>query len=253
MKVFISWSGERSRLMAEALREWLPTIIQAVDPWVSSEDINKGGRWGSEIAEQLEKSQIGIICLTKENMEAPWILFEAGTLSKAVGRSFVCPYLLDLKPTDIKGPLGLFQATICDKVDTRKLVDTINQALEEKKRLPKDRLDKIFERGWPELEKLLKDIPLTKAEMGPIRSDRELFEEILSIVREVNRIIPFGGYYSGAGLYGPGVSLSPGGVAGTVVSTPSGAVFMPSGVNIEVKDLIVEGKGKNQQKKPERE
>ena len=39
MDVFISWSGERSRAAAEALRGWLPKIINAIKPWLSSADI----------------------------------------------------------------------------------------------------------------------------------------------------------------------------------------------------------------------
>ena len=81
MKVFISWSGETSKGLAEALREWLPAVIQAVNPYFSPDDVSKGSRWSSEISKELEDSAIGIICLTKENLEAPWIMFEAGALS----------------------------------------------------------------------------------------------------------------------------------------------------------------------------
>lgn len=32
MKVFISWSGERSQALAQALRDWLPLVLHFVEP-----------------------------------------------------------------------------------------------------------------------------------------------------------------------------------------------------------------------------
>ena len=43
MKVFLGWSGETSHNVALALSDWLPKVIQAIRPFVSSEDIAKGG------------------------------------------------------------------------------------------------------------------------------------------------------------------------------------------------------------------
>lgn len=81
-KVFISWSGELSNRLAEALRQWLPAVLQFVKPYFTPSDIEKGARWGSDILSELSESDIGIICLTKENQNMPWILFEAGAISK---------------------------------------------------------------------------------------------------------------------------------------------------------------------------
>ena len=55
MKVFISWSDKTNRRVAEALGEWLPYVIQAIDPFVSSGNIDKGERWGDELNNQLRK------------------------------------------------------------------------------------------------------------------------------------------------------------------------------------------------------
>src|SRR5438128_12519610 len=111
MKLFISWSGNRSKSIADALRRWIPDVIQTVEPWMSATDIEAGARWNREIDNQLRETQYGIICLTKENQTAPWILFEAGAIAKTIDDAFVCPYLINLDPAEIsQGPLTQFQA-----------------------------------------------------------------------------------------------------------------------------------------------
>ena len=35
MKIFIGWSGNTSRYVAESLRDWLKQVIQGVDCWMS--------------------------------------------------------------------------------------------------------------------------------------------------------------------------------------------------------------------------
>ncbi len=69
MRVFISWSGDRSRAIGEAISKWLPAVIQAIDPYFSPDDVAKGSRWSTEIAKELEQSGVGLICLTRENLE----------------------------------------------------------------------------------------------------------------------------------------------------------------------------------------
>ena len=104
MKVFLSWSGGRSRQVAVTLRDWLPNVIQALEPWMSAEDIEKGARWSSDVASELDECKAGILCITPDNIEAPWLLFEAGALSKTIEKTFVCPYLVGLGLSDLKGP-----------------------------------------------------------------------------------------------------------------------------------------------------
>lgn len=73
MKVFISWSGARSRAAAQAIADWLPLVIQAVEPWISTA-IDKGSRGQEEIESALGDIPVGIICLTRDNLAAPWII-----------------------------------------------------------------------------------------------------------------------------------------------------------------------------------
>jgi hypothetical protein len=187
MRVFISWSGEASRLAAEALRAWLPNVIQAVDPWVSGKDIDKGARWSIDVAQELERADVGILCLTPKNLEAPWILFEAGSLSKKLGKSLVCPYLLGVKPTDLSGPLLQFQAAEANDVDTFSLLQTVNHALAAAA-LPETTLDKVFRKWWPDLEEQLGLIDFAAGEPKDKRSERDLLEEVLALVRQVAKV-----------------------------------------------------------------
>jgi len=130
--VFISWSGERSKRAAEALREWLGAVLQNARPWMSDTDIEKGSRSFDEIARALEGMKIGIICLTPENLTSEWLHYEAGALSKTVDpKTRVCTYLLaDLESATLKPPLSWFQWTRANKSDTRKLIGTINKHLD---------------------------------------------------------------------------------------------------------------------------
>lgn len=127
MKVFISWSGPRSRAVAEALNDWLRRVIQAVRPFYSP-DIEKGAKWSSEIDHALEGTAFGIICLTKDNLRSEWIHYEAGALSKTPD-AMIWTLLLDVQPSEVGQPLGKFQHTIAEKEDVWKLVQTINRRL----------------------------------------------------------------------------------------------------------------------------
>ena len=186
MDIFISWSGQRSKIVAKALRKWIPQVIQSVKPWISSEDIDAGNLWNQEITIVLEKSKFGIICLTPENMNAPWILFEAGALAKTVEKKLVCPYLINLKSTEINGPLTQFQAVEDTKEGTLNLMTSINHALNENA-LGEQQLQDTFDRWWPDLEKTLNDLPESEIDSVPERNEKEILDEILERVRSLGR------------------------------------------------------------------
>ncbi len=95
--------------LASALYTWLPSVLQSVKPFLSSEDVDKGARWAVEVSKELEGSGYGVLCVTRENVATPWLNFEAGALSKAFDTARVVPLLLDLSPTDVVGPLTMFR------------------------------------------------------------------------------------------------------------------------------------------------
>jgi hypothetical protein len=102
MNIFISWSGELSKAVAELLKIWLKDVIQVAEPWISSQDISPGATWFAKINEQLKESPIGIFCVTQDNKTKPWLLFEAGALAKGMPSNLVCTLLIDLDAADVE-------------------------------------------------------------------------------------------------------------------------------------------------------
>lgn len=182
MDIFISWSGPRSRAVAEALKEYLPMIVNAFNPWLSSADIDKGARWSSDLAAALATAKAGIICLTPNNLTAPYILFESGALSRTVEKPFVCTLLIAMEPSDVSGPLAQFQATKLTKEDLLQLLKTLNKALG-KSALRDSQVETTFDLCWPKLKERLDSLPSDGPTGRPQRSDRDLLEELVDLSR----------------------------------------------------------------------
>jgi len=183
-KVFISWSGDLSQKVAETIRQWLPGVLQFVKPYFTPSDVEKGARWATDVLAELSSSQLGIICLTKDNLDKPWILFESGALAKSFEKSKVCTLLLDVEPADLTGPLTIFQATRFDQADFKKLVKSVNATGGDAK-LDDVVLDEVFGMWWPKLEKQISSI-LGDSKATPKvvrRPERDILEEILELTR----------------------------------------------------------------------
>ena len=181
MKIFVSWSGERSKPVASALKRWLPDVIQTLDVWMSAHDIDAGAKWNGELDAILQSSNFGILCLTAENQSAPWILFEAGALSKTPKIARVIPYLVGLNPTDVQFPLAQFQGVQADKDGTYRLLQSINEA--GSLGISPEKLERAFARWWPDLDKELGKVPTPDKKTAHRRTDRDLLEEILGLLR----------------------------------------------------------------------
>jgi hypothetical protein len=182
--VFITWSGDRSKWIAEAMYEWLPTVVQAARPFFSTNSIDKGSRGLPELSKALAGTKVGMVCLTSENKNAPWVLYEAGALSKTIDeKTRLCIYLLGgIQFQDVEPPLGMFQATNADKVDTLRLIKTINKAVSEDP-LPEKSLEKTFDLAWPELEQKILTMPKPEGAAPAKRDPASILAEILELAR----------------------------------------------------------------------
>jgi TIR domain len=197
MKVFISWSGDRSKQIAEVIREWLQNVLQFTRPYFTPADTEKGTRWANEISKELNQSKIGIIAMTDENLESPWITFEAGAISKVVEEEArVCPIVFGIAKTDLVGPLASFQAIEFNRAEVRQLLTTINNAAAKEVALTERGLDAAFDMWWPDLEKKVAAISsAAQLPTEPRRSERDLLEEVVSntrsLIRELQALPPW--------------------------------------------------------------
>jgi hypothetical protein len=191
VKVFISWSGELSRRVGEVLRDWLPSVIQSIEPYMSSEDTDKGARWSVDISRELADSNYGILCVTPNNMNSPWLNFEAGALSTSFDKGRVSPFLFGVETADITGPLVQFQSTVYEQADVLRLLKSMDAACAST--LGAGRVEKNFDVWWPFLQRdldALKDNPLTdQAVQGTSRPVNEMVAEILDLVRGLQKSI----------------------------------------------------------------
>ncbi len=177
----MSWSGPRSGLLADALREWLQDVIQSVECFASSEDIRAGQRWNNEINTWLNDTDFGVLCVTQENLTSPWLNFEAGALAKRINDDArVVPVTLGFAPAALEEPLKQFNGVQADRLGTLRLVESVAESA-------KSTIDvkKAFERWWPDLERKIGEIPEAEDQVEAPRPPEvpEMFSDIMSSLR----------------------------------------------------------------------
>lgn len=197
MKIFISWSGDRSKAVARVLRQWLPHVIQTLEPWMSDKDLNAGDRWSEEIKTNLSQSRYGIICVTADNQTSPWLNFESGVLSNTISSSKVAPYLFNLEFKDmIKGPLGQFQAKRADQFGTWEILESLNKIMD--KPLDNSILLQAFQGIWPKIEEDLKKIldDYHEVVIDRPKTIDDKVDDLLLAVNKINLKVGFTKLYS---------------------------------------------------------
>jgi hypothetical protein len=179
MKIFLSWSGQLSHSIALLLKDWLPSVLQYVEePFVSSKDIEKGSAWFGDISKKLNDAEFGIICLTSDNLNSPWIHFEAGAIANKFQGARIPGLIVNVQPSDVKPPLSQFQLTTVNKDDMLLLVKTINTQAGANG-LSDGKLTTAFNKWWMDFETRFAD-ELKSAPRVPVKATIRPPEEILS-------------------------------------------------------------------------
>jgi DNA repair exonuclease SbcCD ATPase subunit len=104
----------------------------------------------------------------------------------------VCPYLIDLSPAELGGgPLSQFQAKQANKNQTWELILAINRALGDEASL-EERLRRIFERWWPDLEQALNALPAAAPDQNTKHPLEDTFKETLEEFHVIKRDLEAG-------------------------------------------------------------
>lgn len=161
MNIFLSWSTDYSKKIAQEFRNWIPYVLQDLEPFMSSQDISMGSDWYSDIRHHLTDSTVGIIFLTPDNIDSPWLNFEAGALSASLEpEKKVIPIIFGAENTNTvlsKSPLKHFQSVLYpDKSGIRNLMSGLNNSMPNS--LPSDIFETTFEKWWPDLDKKLNEL-----------------------------------------------------------------------------------------------
>lgn len=197
LKVFISWAGERANAIATGFNEYLLDVVNAVQPFMSSKNIDKGTRWSDVLNSSLQESSCAIVCLTQESVESVWVAFEAGAISRAGGgvdgaTARIWTYLSGIEATDYSlTPFREYQATNSTKEETFRLIESINRLSPDP--VPPESLKRRFERSfWPDFSAALERArtlpdPAPVAKTSDLEAD--MLAEILNTLRSLQRDI----------------------------------------------------------------
>jgi hypothetical protein len=197
VKIFICWSGTRGEAAASALETWLKSALgDDVTPKVSH-NIEKGTSWFEQLRDFLDESGAGLLCLTPEALRSPWVSFEAGALSRALGGTAACSatggqgrgrlftFLWGVDAGEVSGPLAAFQSTVAsDERDVFRLCRDLAASIREQDGLGptwRPPFEDSWDKVWKELRNglaLVPSVPLSDVwPEFPTLFRRKTFEE----------------------------------------------------------------------------
>lgn len=187
--VFISWSKPTSHEFAKILYRWLPEVIQELNPWLSSEDIDKGARWAVELGENIPKFTESIICVTPDNFDEPWLNFEAGALAQSIEASRVRPVMFNVDASVVAGgPLAQFQATVAtERTEMSKLLKSLDKACQ--RPLGDERLQRAFKKHWKDFLEAVHNVELASAGPNSVHRRAPHGDTLTQMVREIHETL----------------------------------------------------------------
>ena len=163
MRIFIGWSGETGRNVAGILSRWLKALFPDIEISTASDIMTGGINWHSALQGALKTADYGLICITKESVQSLWLYYEAGVLSTAA--SYITPFLFDVTPSELGGPLRAFQSVTGNQDDLWKLISELASILNKnhtENSINLDSLKRLFDMTYPVLQKELNELRVSQ-------------------------------------------------------------------------------------------
>ncbi len=128
--IFLSWSGAESKKIAKKLKEELLYFFDnKIEVFFSAEDIPSGSEWFAKIKTELQTCKVGILCITKENFDSPWINFESGAMIAC--NIDVIPILFGASRLSYSSPMNSINNVTFEKEEFCKFMQNLNMQLGE--------------------------------------------------------------------------------------------------------------------------
>ena len=154
-KVFIAWSGDKSKAVGSKLQRRFQTILPNLKI-IFSPSFTPGAAWANRLQLSLRTANYAILCVTKEGLDSRWMNFEAGAAWKALRQNSVCPLLLNVEANDLSGPLSLFQAKRFAREDFEQLCIYLGSKARTNANVVRQNLDAVWIRLEDEVKEILK-------------------------------------------------------------------------------------------------
>ena len=180
--IFISWSGEYSKNIGNALNDLLKNCLPNTKTFFSP-NIEAGKKWFAEIEHNLNDADAGLLIVTPDNLNQPWLLYEAGAIAGSLGEKKAIPLLIGFASTDITGPLSALQAKHLDKNNLKSIIKQLNQDF---KCVEQSVCDNYFDKFYDDFEKEMNTIIQPEDSPQITRSPDDKIDEILKLTRNIN-------------------------------------------------------------------
>jgi hypothetical protein len=186
-KVFISWSRECAKLIAEKLKRYIECVFP-VDVFVSSASISCGESFRTRIEREMADCFMGVMVLTEANKGAEWLMFEAGAIA-GVGAKRLCSINFNRRDNAIESPVSVFQAVndLPKRRDKRSALFSLFKSINEELQVyTPENLAVVFDHYWFKFEDNLNFWEVIERILNDKNNGCDLFIEESRTIRQLH-------------------------------------------------------------------